>query len=398
MALDGAKLETLLNNSGDIVKAHLENVREKGEDFNIFSILKMERDETKTHSAMIVALLDPNGNHYHGQKFLELFLKEIGYEYEEENLMLVKVKAEHNLGKLSDNDLSGGSIDILMDFPSGKAIAIENKINAGDQKNQMYRYSLYKGGDSKLYYLNLYGDKPSKESLYKLTADDYDVITYKTHISNWLEKCLLAVKPGSIVENAIKQYQILIKNLTNSMDKQLEGDLNSLIIDNLEEAKYIHSHYQRAVDNIRETFRKNVYNKLNSMQLNVKVDLGNDTTHVYSQIWMNSEALSKKGVLIGLESFSGRGHNNGQIFIGVFDKSKRYDAIRDGDYRLSSFWPLISDIKTTDNTPLNLSSTSTLEKLISNSKYLEEMVNAVADQTKAFVETYYEQYFVDQVL
>ena len=105
----------------------------------------------------------------------------------------------------------GGFIDLLITFPSGKAIAIENKIYAGDQPKQMYRYSLYKGDLCSLYYLNLYGGKPSPDSLYELTEDNYSIITYKHDIITWLNKCLGIVKSGSVVENAIKQYQILIK-------------------------------------------------------------------------------------------------------------------------------------------------------------------------------------------
>ncbi|PKR80710.1 hypothetical protein CW751_08035 [Brumimicrobium salinarum] len=389
--INQTKLATLLNDTGSIVKEHRKNIREKGEDFNIFSVLKMEEDETKTHSGMIVALLDPNGNHYHGQRFLELFLKEIGYEYEDENLILVKVKAEHNLGKIPEDYLSGGSIDILINFPSGKAIAIENKIKAGDQKNQMYRYSLYKGADSRLYYLNLYGEKPTKKSLYKLSDKDYDIITYKTHVLNWLENCLLIVKPGSIVENAIKQYRILIKNLTHTMDNNLEVKLNKLIENNLKEAKYIHSHFRKAVSNIREKLRIAVCEEINNRKLDVTARPGNDTSHVYSQIWLNSEKLHVKDLQFGLESFSGKGHNHGRIFIGVFDreKEKEYEILSDGDYRLNSSWPLIRDIKTPCDNHLNLSSIKTLEKLLDDADYFNEMVDEVVNQVKDFVELYH---------
>ncbi|TVZ46154.1 PD-(D/E)XK nuclease family protein [Olleya sp. Hel_I_94] len=397
--MEYSKLESLLTQSENIVSSHLQNIEEKGEDFNVFSILGMETNETKTHSAMIVALLDPKGNHYYKETFLKLFLQEISYkDYVEKELNGVWVKPEHHLGKISKDYKSGGFIDILITFPSGKAIAIENKINAGDQPKQMYRYSLFKGGACSLYYLNKTGKQPTKSSLYTLTDRDYEVISYNKHILSWLEQCLLVVKPGSIVENAIKQYQILIKKLTNSMDKHLENNLNELIINNLKEAKYIHSHYQKAVDSIREKFRRSVCKKLNSMQLNVKADLGNDTTHVYSQIWLRSDALDKKGAFFGLESFSGEGNNKGRIFVGVLDKRNKYDAIRDGDYRLSSFWPLVSDIKTLDNNSLNLSSTNTLEKLISNSNYFEEMVDVITKQTKDFIDMYHDLYFNNDVI
>ena len=387
--MDITKLETLLTESGKIVKAHKKDRRKKGEDFNIFSILNMETNETKTHSAMLVALLDPKGNHYYNEQFLKLFLEEIGYKnYQDENLMLAKVKAEYHLGKIPEDYSSGGFIDILITFPSGKAIAIENKINAGDQQNQLYRYSLYKGGDCALYYLNLSGKPPSKKSVLNLSDKDYEVISYNKQILKWLERCLCVTKEGSIVENALKQYQILIQNLTNTMDKPLENNLKYLIVNNLEEAKYIHSHYQKAVDSIREKLRLAVLEKLNSMQLGVKVRLGNAVNHNYSQIWLSSETLHNRGVQFGIESFSGKGNNNGRVFIGIFDKKNDYDTKRDGDYRLSTYWPLVGDIKTLDRNPLNLSSTKTLESLSTDNAYFEEMVTEIINQTKDFVETY----------
>lgn len=383
------KLKTLLNDSGVIVKTHLQNMRNKGEDFNVFSILGMETNETKTHSALLVALLDPRGNHYSGKRFLEFFLEEIGYkDYQDEDLMGVRVKAEYHLGKISEEYESGGFIDILITFPSGKAIAIENKIDAKDQPKQMYRYSLFKGGASTLYYLSKLGEPPTNESLFTLTDKDYEVISYNRQIISWLEKCLSITKEGSIVENAIKQYQILIKNLTNTMEKPLENELTKLIVNNLEEAKYIHSHYQKAVDSIREKFRLAVLKNLNSVQFGIQARLGNPINHNYSQIWMSSETLHKKGVQFGIESFSGKGNNNGRVFIGIFDRKNKYDAIRDGDYRLSNHWPLVCDITTPDKNPLNLSSTKILERLSNDDSYFEEMVNEVTNQTLDFVKMY----------
>ncbi len=386
------KLNTLLKESGDIVEKHYISVREKGEDFNVFSILGMETNETKTHSAMLVSLLDPKGNHYYDEKFLRLFLQEIGYtSFIDSDLKNVKVKVEHHLGKILDDFTSGGFIDILITFPSGKAIAIENKIHAEDQPKQMYRYSLFKGNDCTLFYLNLFGEKgkPTKKSLHTLTDKDFEVITYKNHILNWLEACLSVVKPDSIVKNAVKQYQILIRDLTNSMEKDLENNFITLIQNNLEEAKYIHSHYQKTVDSIREKLRKAVCEEINNLQLNVKARLGNDINHNYSKIWISSEILHKKGIQIGIESFSGKGNNKGRLFIGIFDRQKAYESIRDGDFRLSNFWPIVSDIKTPEKNALNLSSTSILEKLNNNDEYyFENMVATIVHQTKSFIETY----------
>lgn len=380
-----SNLKEILSETKNIVKTHIENVRERGEDFNIFSVLKMETDETKTHSGMIVALLDPKGNHYQGEKFLKLFLDEIGYK-PDERLEFTKVKAEHNLGPIPKDYSTGGYIDILISFPSGKAIAIENKINAGDQPKQMYRYSLYKSEACTLYYLTKDGRHPGKDSLQTLTSDDYNVISYDNHILKWLEQCIEVVNQGSIIENALKQYLILIKKITNTMDKHLEENLKDLILNNLEEAKFISAHYHKAVENIKERFRIAVYEELNKN--NLKAHLGKDTSNTYSSIWIDSATLNQKGARVGLESFSGKGHNNGRLFVGILDKNNTYNDLAAGDARLNIHWPVMREIKTSAGNPLNLSSTTTLEKLNSESEYFEDMVKAVVEQAKDFIEVY----------
>jgi hypothetical protein len=380
-----SKLKELLFETKSIVKTHIENVRERGEDFNIFSILKMETDETKTHSGMIVALLDPKGNHYQNDTFLKLFLNVIGYD-PDENLEFTKVKAEHNLGPIPKDYSEGGFIDILISFPSGKAIAIENKINAGDQPKQMYRYSLYKSGACTLYYLTMVAKHPEQFSLHTLTDKDYDVLLYDNHILKWLEQCIQVVKPGSIIENALKQYLILIKKITNTMDKHLEDNLKSLILNNLEEAKYISSHYQKAVESIKERFRSAVWEELN--KINIKAHLGKDTSNNYSSIWIDSAVLNGKGASIGIESFSGKGHHNGRLFVGILDRNAIYDKLAEGDVRLSNYWPVIREIKTLENNNLHLSSSNILERLNTDSGYFEDMVKEVVRQVMEFVEVY----------
>ena len=48
-----------------------------GDKFNIFSILKMERLEVDTHSAFIYELINPNGTHFQGNKYFEIFIEEV---------------------------------------------------------------------------------------------------------------------------------------------------------------------------------------------------------------------------------------------------------------------------------------------------------------------------------
>ena len=56
-------------------KARKQERRLRGEDFNIFEVMRMQNDEVYTHSAIIASLLDSRQSHGCGLAFLDLFLK-----------------------------------------------------------------------------------------------------------------------------------------------------------------------------------------------------------------------------------------------------------------------------------------------------------------------------------
>lgn len=94
-----------------------------GGDFNIFSVLNMERLEVRTHSALIYELLNPNGSHSQDHTYLKIFIDDI--------------------------------------------FEIEMKIDAGDQKNQLKTYNEYCiqcGKKYHIFYLTLYDYEASEYS------------------------------------------------------------------------------------------------------------------------------------------------------------------------------------------------------------------------------------------
>ena len=64
----------LLHITSSIIKQTRELQHQIGSDFNIFSILDMERDEVGTHSKFIYELINPYGRHYQKTLFADLFL------------------------------------------------------------------------------------------------------------------------------------------------------------------------------------------------------------------------------------------------------------------------------------------------------------------------------------
>ena len=84
-------IEALLNDISWIVakeKTLQEERRKQGENFNIFSVLNLSTKEVRLHSAFLAELLNPDGDHGLGYKFLEAFLSIIiqrvkpGFEFD----------------------------------------------------------------------------------------------------------------------------------------------------------------------------------------------------------------------------------------------------------------------------------------------------------------------------
>jgi len=169
--------------------------------FNIFSILRKSNEEVNLHSRFIYELLNPNGTHKQGSKFLELFLKEIEIELPSLDVAIFKEKF---------------NIDILIESKP-KAIIIENKIDTQDHSNQLSNYLNtiksrgYRDENISLIYLTLLEEEPNEESI----RDKVINITYSEHIRNWIESCIKEVATIPTLRETLVQYLNLINKLTH---------------------------------------------------------------------------------------------------------------------------------------------------------------------------------------
>ena len=142
------KIKELLNHISNIVvaeKTQQEERRKRGENFNIFKVLGLTSSEVRLHSAFLAELLNPNGDHGLEDKFLKAFLeivvgKKANFDFDTKS---AKTYVEYDIGTISEDYKEGGRIDILIQDRKGATIIIENKIYAGDQPWQMYRYNRY---------------------------------------------------------------------------------------------------------------------------------------------------------------------------------------------------------------------------------------------------------------
>lgn len=244
------------------------NKKYEGENFNVFRILGLSRKEL-IHSLFISNLLNPQGSHGQGEKFLKLFLNEVNIEF---NPNKAVVKKEVNIKKIDPESDSIGRIDIVIsEHKSNQRVFIENKIDAKDQKKQLYRYSKCKN-NPRLIYLTLFGHHASKDSLDILKPEDYERISYRETILNWLEKCLEETTDSPLLKATIIQYILLLKKLTGKpMNEQMEKELFDALIKNTESAFFIAKNIDqlksqivaRAISSIEEKFCMKSYIKTN---------------------------------------------------------------------------------------------------------------------------------------
>ena len=232
----------------------------KGENYNLFSILNIERYELK-HSALIANLLDPKGSHGCGDAFLRAFfeiaLKERTYPFED--CTLPHSYTEYYTGPIAGD--TGGRIDILVKS-SHYGLIIENKIYAGDQDKQLTRYDNYGketfGADGYLLvYLTLYGSDASKESTATKRAEEvgYLRLSYAEDILRWLEQCVRLADNKPLVRESLNQYIRTIKQLTyQDMNQEDIQKIIDLAVDYPEVAATLSSKRDAIAQGIREKY------------------------------------------------------------------------------------------------------------------------------------------------
>lgn len=108
--------------------------------FNVFHALGVAESELR-HSAFLAYLLDPSALHDQGYRFLGSFLeflKPHGIAPGADGGMLnrARVHTEFDIG-------DHGRIDIVVFLGPAQILAIENKVWAGEQKDQVNRYQVW---------------------------------------------------------------------------------------------------------------------------------------------------------------------------------------------------------------------------------------------------------------
>lgn len=383
------KHKSLVNKVKTIVKHHRELTKAKGESFNIYNIMNLQTKEVRTHSAFIGTLLNPKGSHLMGTQFLDAFINVLPTKYFNNHIDITTAKAfiEFHIGIINDKLNTGGRIDILIKDNNGHTISIENKIDAEDGNNQIKRYCNYNKAKNKVIYLSKYiGDEPSTESKGELEAGKHFFnISYQNEMINWLEKCQNIASDQPILRESIKQYKILIQQITHTLSNKEEKELKAVIINNLEEASLIASKYSQIIKKIKTNFKDCVFNILIEKTKDYTITQKRSISSKYSSIWFSSKKLNAKKVWFGVESFSGSGHKDGLLFVGIFDE-KGVLKSHQNFVSVTKSWIHHKPL-TVNDSEIRLSNTTFLNTIKTKEK-LEEVSKDIAQQIISFIDEY----------
>ena len=217
--------ETILTDVGHLIKTHNQSSNLNGESFNIFNILRARRKEVNTHSRFIYELLNPNGSHGEGAIFSSLLVKVLCPD--------LSHCPDPDDVRREDKTSDGKRIDFTIRSTGNYIIGIEMKVDAADQKKQLFDYNeelLRRKGaheSHRLIYLTLDGKAASERSLGGKDID-YQQVSFKSEIIDWLEMCIQQTKKSELIA-AIRQYIRLIESIIG-VSRTLSKEISKTII------------------------------------------------------------------------------------------------------------------------------------------------------------------------
>jgi hypothetical protein len=296
-------INQLLNEIQTISESYKRVAEATGENFNIFSVLQMERNEVRTHSRFLAELLNPKAGHGQKDVFLKKFVELLNIKDFETTSAIVKV--EFYIGKKTED--SGGRIDIRIKDNRNQVILIENKIDAIEQKNQLTRYNNSARTDNlTLLFLTLEGQE-SKDP--NMTLEKYHCISYKSDILNWLEECRKESVSSPMLRETITQYINLIKTLTGqNINTKMSEIIAEKITTNKEKFETFIVLYEASNDIKKRMVQQIVEHTLTNLIIKIGEDYILETNYeelnmsnnnvIWRSFWFTNKALEKLNLSI----------------------------------------------------------------------------------------------------
>ncbi len=212
-------MRDLVEKAIPIIKRYEEENIKNGYGNNIYSLLHAERDEVMTHEETIYSILQNQYSHDIKQKLFSAFMKAMDLE-EKYCYTEWDVEKEYFIGE--------GRIDLFFhSCDNTLAVVVELKIDADDQEKQLTRYYNFVKRcnyvDFEIVYLTLDGREPSEQSREGI-PETYHIClrSFGEHIVKWLSACTDVFETYSIDSSLLKQYEILLKKITQKKYRQHE--------------------------------------------------------------------------------------------------------------------------------------------------------------------------------
>ena len=248
-------VEQLLEEAGKILTDIDKKVSE-GAGFNVFRLCGVDHYETM-HSKILAEFLNPQGSHGQRTLFLKCFQKLLKDHF--------KFKGEFSdrTSVTTEVSFDDGRLDILIEDESKKSICvIENKIFAGEQPEQLGRYSKWLEGERErlktedekciLLFLTLNGREAwsiKGQERYRRMAYVHERSESVPCLENWINSCCNKLKTVNPVRHTLEQYKKHIINLAKGEQAMRDAIIEKLR-GNMRSAEKIQQYFNDA----RKTF------------------------------------------------------------------------------------------------------------------------------------------------
>lgn len=291
-------LQQLLFEISAISKKYKQLNEKTGGYFNIFEIANIESDEI-TVCRVIAELISPKGSHYQGDTYLKLFFEAVlKLDVDADEMKTAKVYREYVISK-------NRRVDIVIETIY-RTIPIEVKIYASDQINQCADYYEI-AKNSKVYYLTLFGNQPSEQSIKGLSlnedgsCNEISCVSFNVDILEWLDQCLKqlpTIKINSIRE-IILQFMSTIRKLTNQMEDNEEMEVKELIMkspENMRSAIAIESSINEVKRDFLEHFFKEIEKNVDAIKLINEYDYESSNNKKINDFYKYRSKSSSPGI------------------------------------------------------------------------------------------------------
>ena len=212
-----------------ITAQHAEAKKNRRRTYNIYQLLDITDKEIQM-CRILADLLDPDGAHDEGIKYLKVFFDTVLHiDLPDSVLQGAKVEREYHI-------INKRRIDIVIDYQGG-FIPIEVKINAEDMKSQCYDYYHFArktDPDTFVVYLTRNGCMPSAYSLTGEKGDRLDekyihCISFEGDILSWLDK-IKRIADENMVP-MLEQFEGAVLDFLYSEGESYKMDLSEKILE-----------------------------------------------------------------------------------------------------------------------------------------------------------------------